>query len=151
MASGQVRRFTGNDYTRDLNAGNIAACEAWSGDVIALQYDNPDIKFVVPEEGLGQWSDNMLVPNKASHLANAEKLMNYYYDPVVAAKVAAWVNYVCPVDGAEQAMEKIDPSLVGNPLIFPTAEYTADAWMFADVDPKKREQYDKLFNEAIGA
>ena len=79
--SGQIRRFTGNDYVRDLNAGNIAACEAWSGDVIAMQYDNPDIKFVIPEEGLGLWSDNMLVPNKADHKANAEKLMDYYYDP----------------------------------------------------------------------
>ena len=85
VASGQIRRFTGNDYVQDLNAGNIVACEAWSGDVLALQADNPDIKFVVPEEGLCLWSDNMLVPNKATHKGNAEVRMNYYYDPEVAA------------------------------------------------------------------
>ena len=100
--------------------GNVVACEAWSGDIIQLQFDNPDIKFVAPEEGLALWSDNMLVPNKATHKANAEELMNFYYDPEVAATLAAWVNYICPVEGAQQAMEKIDSSLVDNELIFPS-------------------------------
>ena len=120
VASGQVRQFTGNEYTRPLNKGDLVACEAWSGDVIAMQYDNPDIRFVTPTEGLSLWSDNMMVPNKAEHKTNAEKLMNYYYDPMVAARLAAWVNYICPVEGAEEAMEQVDPTLVGNPLIFPT-------------------------------
>ena len=70
-----MRAFTGNEYIQDLAAGNIVACEAWSGDVIQAQFDNPDIKFVAPEEGLTLWSDNMLVPNKATHKANAEKLI----------------------------------------------------------------------------
>ena len=99
VASGQIRAFTGNNYTQDLAAGNILACEAWSGDVIQLQFDNPDIKFVTPEEGLSLWSDNMLVPNVAEHQANAEKWIDYYYEPEVAAKLAAWVNYICPGPG----------------------------------------------------
>ena len=151
VGSGQVRRFTGNDYIRDLNAGNIVACEAWSGDVIAMQYDNPDIKWVVPEEGLSLWSDNMLVPNKADHKANAEKLMDYYYDPEVAATLAAWVNYICPVEGAQQAMEKIDPSLVDNPLIFPDEAFLSNAHGFMELDEKTRQSYDKDFAKVIGA
>jgi len=149
--SEQIRRFTGNDYIRDLNAGNIAACEAWSGDVILMQYDNPDIKWVVPEEGLSLWSDNMLVPNKADHKANAEKLMDWYYDPEVAARLAAWVNYICPVEGAREAMEKIDASLVENPLIFPDEEFLSNAFAFMSVDEKKREQYETDFAQVIGA
>jgi len=149
--SEQIRRFTGNDYIRDLNAGNIAACEAWSGDVILMQYDNPDIKWVVPEEGLSLWSDNMLVPNKASHKANAEKLMDWYYDPEVAARLAAWVNYICPVEGAREAMEKIDASLVENPLIFPDEEFLSNAFAFMSVDEKTREQYETDFAQVIGA
>ena len=98
--AGQIRAFTGNEYAQDLVKGNVVACEAWSGDIIQLQFDNPDIKFVAPEEGLALWSDNMLVPNKAEHRANAEELMNFYYDPVNAATLAAWVNYICPVEGA---------------------------------------------------
>ena len=122
VSAGQVRAFTGNEYIQDLAAGNIVACEAWSGDVIQAQFDNPAIKFVAPEEGLMLWSDNMLVPNLAEHQANAEAWMNYYYQPDVAAKLAAWVNYICPVQGAKEEMEKIDPDLVDNPLIFPDDE-----------------------------
>lgn len=151
VASGQIRQFTGNDYTRPLSNGDVVACEAWSGDVIALQYDNPDIKFVQPEEGTVLWSDNMLVPNKAEHKANAEALMNYYYDPEVAARLVAWVNYICPVQGAEEAMAKVDESLVGNPLIFPTAEDLASTMSFMATDTKTREQFDQDFNRVIGA
>ncbi|MBD8869063.1 ABC transporter substrate-binding protein [Nocardioides donggukensis] len=151
VASGQIRQFTGNDYTRPLNNGDVLACEAWSGDIIALQYDNPDIEFVVPEEGMVLWSDNMLVPNKAAHKANAEKLMDYYYEPEVAARLAAWVNYICPVQGAEEAMAEVDDSLVGNPLIFPTEEDLAGTFTFMSTDTKTREGFEKDFNRVIGA
>jgi spermidine/putrescine transport system substrate-binding protein len=151
VAAGQIRRFTGNDYVDDLNAGNLVACEAWSGDVIAMQFDNPHIKWVVPEEGLAIWADNMLVPNKADHKANAEALMNYYYEPEVAATLAAWVNYICPVQGAQQAMEKIDKSLVDNQLIFPTADFLAQTWLFQDLDEKTSRTYSTDFTKAIGA
>ena len=151
VASGQIRRFTGNDYVDDLNAGNLVACEAWSGDVIAMQYDNPDIKWVLPEEGASLWSDNMLVPNKADHKANAEALMDYYYDPEVAATLAAWVNYICPVEGAREAMEAIDPSLVDNQLIFPDEEFLSSTWAFMDVDEARATQYDTDFSRAVGA
>jgi spermidine/putrescine transport system substrate-binding protein len=120
--SGQIRQFTGNNYAQLLAKGDLKACMAWSGDVIQLQFDNPDIKFVVPEAGAMLWSDNMLIPNYAQHKANAEKWMNYYYDPKVAAELAAWVNYICPVAGAQQEMEKIDPQLAKNPLIFPSQD-----------------------------
>jgi spermidine/putrescine transport system substrate-binding protein len=149
--AGQIRSFTGNEYAQDLAKGNIVACEAWSGDVIQLQFDNPDIKFVAPEEGLSLWSDNMLVPNKATHKTNAEKLMNYYYEPEVAARVAAWVNYICPVEGAKQAMEKVDPSLVDNQLIFPSSETLAKAKGFMGLDQKTEQKYQKQFATVIGA
>jgi spermidine/putrescine transport system substrate-binding protein len=150
VSDGQVRRFTGNDYVDDLNNGDLVACEAWSGDVIAMQYDNPDIEWVVPEEGLALWSDNMLVPNKAEHESNAEKLINYYYEPETAARVAAWVNYVCPVQGAREAMKKIDPSLVDAPLIFPDAAFLAKTFSFMSLDEKTAKQYDTDFSQAIG-
>jgi spermidine/putrescine transport system substrate-binding protein len=150
VSSGQVRRFTGNDYVDDLNKGDLVACEAWSGDVIAMQYDNPDIKWVVPEEGLSLWSDNMMVPNKADHKANAEALMNYYYDPEVAATLAAWVNYICPVAGAKEAMEQIDPSLVDAPLIFPDEEFMAQTFAFMSLDEDTARKYETEFSQAIG-
>jgi spermidine/putrescine transport system substrate-binding protein len=151
VAAGQIRRFTGNDYVDDLNAGNLVACEAWSGDVIAMQFDNPDIKWVVPEEGLMIWADNMMVPNKADHKANAEALMDYYYEPEVAATLAAWVNYICPVDGAQEAMKKIDKSLVDSDLIFPSPDFLEQTMLFQSLDEKTRRTYATEFTKAIGA
>jgi spermidine/putrescine transport system substrate-binding protein len=148
VASGQVRRFTGNDYIRDLKSGNLVACMAWSGDIAAAEDDR--IPFVQPEEGLNIWSDNMMVPNKAEHKANAEALMNYYYDPVVAATLAAWVWYICPVDGAREEMEKIDASLVDNNLIFPSDDFLSNTYDFMSLDETTRQGYEKDFSQVIG-
>lgn len=149
VASGHVRAFTGNDYIQDLAAGNIVACEAWSGDVIQVQYDNPDIKFVTPEEGLSLWSDSMMVPNKATHQANAEEYMNYWYEPAVAAKLAAWVNYICPVVGAREEMEKLDPSLVDNPLIFPSDEELEESFDFMPLSEADTRDYEREWSDVI--
>ena len=151
VENGHVRSFTGNEYAQDLVKGNVVACEAWSGDVLQLQLDNPEIKFVAPEEGLSLWSDNMLIPNRAAHKANAEAWMNYYYDPKVAAKLAAWVNYICPVDGAQEEMHKIDKDLAKNPLIFPTPDTLKNAHDFMALDEGVQRQYQKQFEAVIGA
>ncbi len=129
------------------------ACEAWSGDVIAMQFDNPDIKFVAADGGhLSLWSDNMMVPNQATHKANAEALMNYYYEPEVAARLAAWVNYICPVEGAEEAMES-DRRLAGRqPADLPRrGGLRDDVRLHGHSTTKTREQFDKDFNQIIGA
>jgi len=143
VKDGQIRAFNGNDYLNDLANGNTAACEAWSGDVIVTQADNPDIKWVVPDEGLSLWSDNMIVPNLATHQLNAEKWMNFYYEPEIAAKLAAWNYYICPVKGAEEAMEKVDPSAVGNPLIFPDDEMLANTFDFMPLDDRQSTAYER--------
>jgi spermidine/putrescine transport system substrate-binding protein len=119
---GQIRRFTGNDYTKDLAAGNLWACVAWSGDLVQLKADNPALEFVVPPEGGMSWSDNMMIPQKAKATYGAETWMNYVYDPQVAAVLAAYVNYFCPVKGAREILEKTDPEIAENPLIFPDAK-----------------------------
>ncbi len=150
VADGQIRAFTGNDYTQDLAAGNILACEAWSGDVIQLQLDNPDIKFVAPEEGLSLWSDNMIVPNLATHEGNAERWIDYYYEPAVAAKLASWVNYICPVKGAREEMEKIDPSLVENKLIFPDDEMLSETFDFMPLDDQQQSEYEGDWSDVTG-
>lgn len=151
VASGQVRRFTGNDYIRDIKSGNLVACEAWSGDIFANQRANPELKFIAPEEGLNIWSDNMMVPNRADHKANAEALMNYYYRPEVAAELAAWVWYISPVEGAQEEMRKIAPALADEPLIFPTPEFLEQTHGFMSLDESTRQQYEKDFAQAIGA
>ncbi|WP_446212757.1 polyamine ABC transporter substrate-binding protein [Micromonospora sp. IBSANI012] len=149
--SGQIRKFTGNDYAPDLAKGDIAACIGWSGDVIQLGFEDEKVKFVVPDSGVMLWSDNMLVPNKATHKANAEQLINYYYEPAVAAKLAAYVNYICPVKGAQAEMEKIDPELAANPLIFPDEAMLSKSKVFMALDEKQEREYEGKFQQVIGA
>jgi spermidine/putrescine transport system substrate-binding protein len=151
VASGQIRRFTGNDYAPDLAKGDIAACIAWSGDVLQLTAENEKIQFIAPDSGVMLWSDNMLVPNKATHKANAEKLMNYYYEPAVAAELAAYVNYICPVQGAQEAITKIDPALATNPLIFPDDATLGRTRSFMALDEAQERTYSQKFQQAIGA
>lgn len=149
VESGQIRRFTGNDYAPDLQRGDIAACAGWSGDVIQLSGANPKIQFVAPDSGIMLFSDDLVVPNKSSQLRNAEKLINYYYDPAVAARVAAAVGYICPVDGAQREMEKIDPELATNPLIFPTPELLAKADSFKPMPEEENRAYERKFQAVI--
>jgi spermidine/putrescine transport system substrate-binding protein len=91
------------------------------------------------------WSDNMLIPNKAQHKLNAELWMNYYYDPAVAAELAAWVNYICPVAGAQEEMEKIDPKLASNPLIFPTEDDYAKFSIFRGLTDTESATFTQQF------
>ncbi|MFY1619450.1 extracellular solute-binding protein [Micromonospora sp. WMMD736] len=149
--SGQIRKFTGNDYAPDLAKGDIAACIGWSGDVIQLSSENEKVRFVAPDSGVMLYSDNMMVPNKAAHKGNAEALINYYYEPAVAAKLAAYVNYICPVKGAQAEMEKIDPELAANPLIFPDDALLAKSKVFMALDEKQEKEYEGKFQQVIGA
>ncbi|MEV4118312.1 spermidine/putrescine ABC transporter substrate-binding protein [Micromonospora sp. NPDC049645] len=149
--SGQIRKFTGNDYAPDLAKGDIAACIGWSGDVIQLSSEDEKVRFVAPDSGVMLYSDNMMVPNKAAHRGNAEALINYYYEPAVAAKLAAYVNYICPVKGAQAEMEKIDPELAANPLIFPDEALLSKSKVFMALDEKQEKEYEGKFQQVIGA
>jgi spermidine/putrescine transport system substrate-binding protein len=119
--SGQIRRFTGNDYAQPLTKGDIAAAVAWSGDMVQLLADNPKLRWEIPEAGGMIWTDNMFIPTDGS-VATASTYMNSVYDPAVAAEIAAYVNYVTPVKGAKEVLAKTDPETAANPLIFPTDE-----------------------------
>lgn len=147
----QIRRFTGNDYTADLSKGDIAACVGWAGDVIQLQADNPDIKFAIPAAGYITSSDNLLVPAQARHKTNAEKLIDYYYEPPVAAQLAAYINYVCPVDGVRDELAKIDESMASNTLILPDKEMAAKSRSFRSLSTEEETAYEEKFAKLIGA
>lgn len=146
---GQFRRVAGNDYAGDLVSGNVAVAIGYSGDVFQLTLEDPDVQFVVPEEGGGFFSDVMLIPAGAAHHLNAERLMNHYYDPEVAARLAAWVQYMTPVDGAREAMERVDPTQVDNTAIFPEATDLAAAHPFMALDDATELAYIRAYQGVI--
>ncbi len=122
--SGQIRRFTGNDYASDLTNGNVDAVIGWSGDAVQLQIENPNIEWRMPTEGCMLWSEDMVIPVGAPNPTAAEAFMNYVYEPKNQAQIAEYVNYVTPVEGVKQVLEKRDPELAENKLIFPSASFT---------------------------
>lgn len=148
---GQIRRFTGNDYTSDLTKGDLAACIAWAGDVVQLKADSPDVDFVIPDSGYLTSTDNMLIPNKARHKTNAERLIDYYYEPRPAAELAAYINYVCPVDGVKAELEKIDKDAADNPLILPDKAMAARSRAFRLLSDEEETAYEEKFAKLTGA
>lgn len=146
--AGQIRRFTGNDYTSDLAKGNLWVAMAYSGDLVQLQADNPNLEFVYPEEGAMLFTDNMLMPAKAEHAYAAETMMNYVYDPEVAAKIAAYVNYIPPVKGVQ---ELLDAELADNPLIFPPPEIVDRLHPYPALSPEDERAMHERMAEVVGA
>ncbi|MFN3255229.1 MAG: PotD/PotF family extracellular solute-binding protein [Ilumatobacter sp.] len=149
--NGQIRRFTGNDYLNDLSTGNFAACIGWSGDVVQLSVENPNIRFVIPEEGGTSWADAMVMPKGAANRDAAAKWMDFCYDPVQAAQITAWVQYVSPVAGVRDELAKIDPELAENPLLFPDDETVSRTFAFANLAEDVEAEYDARFAEITGA
>ncbi|MET8637494.1 polyamine ABC transporter substrate-binding protein [Streptomyces sp. NPDC004096] len=149
--NGQIRRFTGNDYTSDLTKGDLAACVAWGGDIVQLQADSPDVAYIIPDSGYMTSTDNMLVPNKARHKANAERLIDFYYEPDQAAALAGYVNYVSPVDGVKPYLEKIDKDAANNPLILPDKAMAAKSHAFRSLTQKEETAYEEKFAKLTGA
>ncbi|MFF6998095.1 PotD/PotF family extracellular solute-binding protein [Streptomyces sp. NPDC008313] len=148
---GQIRRFTGNDYTSDLTKGDLAACLAWAGDVVQLKADSPDVDFLIPDSGYLTSTDVLLVPNKARHKTNAERLIDYYYEPRTAAQLAAYINYVCPVDGVKDELAKIDEDAANNPLIIPDKAMAAKSHAFRSLTQKEETAYEEKFAKLTGA
>jgi spermidine/putrescine transport system substrate-binding protein len=145
--SGQIRQVYGNDYLDELLNGNLAVALGWSGDIVANQEDNPQLRFAFPEEGFMLWNDNMMIPKGAANKLGAEQWMNHYYDPAIAAELAAWVWYVSPVEGAKEAVADIDPALADEPLIFPTPELLANSYSVRSFT----EEEEATVNEAVAA
>jgi spermidine/putrescine transport system substrate-binding protein len=149
--SGQIRGFTGNEYTKDITKGDTWLLIGWSGDAVQLKVDNPNIEFVVPETGAHLWTDNMQIPVGAPHAFTAQKMIDFVYRPEVQADIAAYVNYICPVNGVKEILAKRDPALANNQLIFPDDAFLENTFIFRELNPEEMREIDEAFQQVIGA
>jgi spermidine/putrescine transport system substrate-binding protein len=146
--SGQIRRFTGNDYVQPLATGDLAACIAWSGDIASVVADNPNLKWAIPEKGGIIWTDNMLIPLGGS-VPTASTYMNFVYDPRIAAQIAVGTSYISAVKGVKEEAVNLDPTSANNPLIFPDDE-TLSRVHFNDPEMVNNEDYITRWQEVQG-
>ncbi|MCG7596195.1 spermidine/putrescine ABC transporter substrate-binding protein [Mycobacterium sp. PSTR-4-N] len=147
---GQIRRFTGNDYADDLAAGNIAVAQAYSGDVVQLQADNPDLQFVVPESGATTFVDTMVVPYTTQNQKAAEAWINYVYDRANYAKLVAFVQYVPVLSDMTEELEKVDPAAAKNPLINPSKEVLDKSKGWAPLTDEQTQEYNTAYAAVTG-
>ncbi len=147
--AGQIKAFTGNDFRDPLVKGDTAACVGWTGDFVQAKVDNPSVGYALPETGFTMSSDNLVIPAMAQHKKNAEKLINYYYDPKVMAEVVAYVNYVGPVVGLKDILLKSDPAMANNELIFPTAETLARGQVFRSLTVEEETSFNRQFQALV--
>ncbi|MFO7628253.1 MAG: spermidine/putrescine ABC transporter substrate-binding protein [Prochlorococcaceae cyanobacterium] len=145
--SGQIRRFTGNDYQNDLLAGNLAACIGWSGDVAQLALEQPDLRFLVPESGGILWADVMLMPKGARHREAVARWLNWVYEPSEAARIAAAVQYISPVEGVSDILSKDQATaqLASNPLMFSDAAMLKRLYSFGPLSASEEERWEERF------
>lgn len=150
VEDGQVRNIKGNSYLEDLKSEDTLAAICWSGDITVINAEAGDKwEFLIPAGGGTLWNDNFLVPIGSPRKTNAETLINYYYEPEVAAEVAAWVNFITPVVGAKEAATAIDPELAENQLIFPNEETLSNAFVFRSLSGAEEQKYQADFQSIL--
>jgi spermidine/putrescine transport system substrate-binding protein len=153
-SDGQIRSFTGNEYTKDLSSGNFAACIGWSGDVLQLSKDNPDIKFFVPEEGGTSWYDTMVWMKGSENGNSVSQWMNYVYDPVNAARLTAFIKFISPVKGVREELVKMggkNAALAEDPLLFPDDATLSRLQTWGGLSEAEETKFDERFSSIVGA
>jgi spermidine/putrescine transport system substrate-binding protein len=151
--SGQIRRFTGNEYLDLLRSGEFQVCLAWSGDMYRLTKERPDIRFRIPLEGGIRWFDTMVVPRGAENLAAAARWMDFVYDPTNAAKITSAVHFISPVLGVQQALQQQGgdaATLAQDPILFPDDVTRQRLYTWGTLDIADEERLQARFDRIIG-
>lgn len=150
-AIGQVARFTASEFTDALKTGEFAACLAWSGDIVQLQAERPDIRFVIPVEGAIRWFDSMVIPKYAANPAGAAAWMDFAYHPTNAARITQAVQYISPVLGVREALVAQGgeaAALADNPILFPDDATRRRLYFWtgldADVESRLQERFSAI-------
>ena len=141
--------IVGNEYLKNFAAKKTWAAMVWSGDLASSGTEGDT--FQVPEEGVMIWTDNMVIPKGAVNKYTAELMINFVYDPVIAAQIEDYVYYVCPVKGADLEIKKLDPGAESNPLIFPPADVVAKYHNFQFLSADLESKLDELYLDLTGA
>lgn len=151
LRSKQIARVKGNSYVQDLEKDDTLAALCWSGDIAVLNAEAGERwSFEIPESGGTTSADSFLLPAGSAKGEEVAALIDYYYQPEVAAVVADYVWFMTPVAGAREAMERVNPEQVDNPYIFPDEAMTARLQGFRSLAPDEDQRYSAAFARVMG-
>jgi spermidine/putrescine transport system substrate-binding protein len=145
--------FADNSYLKNFAAKKTWAAMVWSGDLASSGTEGDT--FVVPTEGAMIWTDNMLIPMGAANKYTAELMINFVYDPKVAARIENYVYYVSPVNGAKEELEALNKDAPLDKyhleLLFPPDDVVAKQKNFQFLAPDLETTMDELFLDLSGS
>ena len=149
-----VRSYYGNDYVQPLANGDLALTMAWSGDVLGKTLGGSSkIEFVVPDEGGILWVDNLAIPQNAANPMDAHELMNFVYQPDIAAQMTAWINYISPVPEAQAILQDANDAytrqVANSPLVFPTPDMESRLHHYKNLTEEEEAEWNELFDGVV--
>jgi spermidine/putrescine transport system substrate-binding protein len=160
--AGIVRKYYDQSYIDAVSKGDVWLSMAWSGDVFQRQISGEPVKFVVPEEGGTIWTDNMLIPKNAANPLDALMLMDYLYQPAIAAQLDEYVQYVSPVPSIQDLMreeagkakggdKKTLDEMVASPLLFPSEADYAKLRNYTKLTTAQEQVFNPIFQSITQA
>jgi spermidine/putrescine transport system substrate-binding protein len=159
--AGLVHAYYQQPYLQALASGQTWISMAWSGDIFQQNLSGgTKLRFVIPEEGGTIWTDNMVIPRQAQNPVDAMTLMDWYYQPRIAAQLTEAINYIPPVPAAQPLVLRDAARAKGGEKELLTQVATSDQiWLtpaevsrlhnYADVSGKKQQQYLSIFQSVI--
>jgi spermidine/putrescine transport system substrate-binding protein len=154
---GIVRKYYENDYIDALSRGDVWLTMAWSGDIFQQNLnEGSNLKFVIPQEGATIWTDNMMIPKTAENPVDALMMMDFFFQPDVAANLTEFISYVTPVPGAKQVIaadaakasgsdKKSLEAMATSPLVFPTDADYAKLRHYRSLTSAEEKGYNAVF------
>ena len=142
-----LAKFESEQYKGGVASGEFLLVHGYSGDLLQVQKENPDIDFVIPMEGTSIACDDLVIPKDAKETPLAHAFINFIHDPDVAAENTNFISYVCP---NKTSYPKVDPALRNNPAVFLAPEVKAKCEVIDDLGPDTAK-YTKIWDQIKAA
>lgn len=134
------------DQVRDKMIGNEAAIGViYSGEAIYTQMENPDLEYVIPEEGSNIWIDSWVIPKNAENKENAEKFINFLCRPEIALMNFEYITYSTPNSEARKLIE--DEAIRNSEIAFPDLSKYDNLETFQYLGTEADQTYGELWNQ----
>lgn len=147
FARGQFR-VTGYDYLQGLASGDLWLCFITTADPTIL--GNPDVQFTYASEGSLALIDSIVIPTGSPNRVSAQKLIDFWYDPVNAARLVTDLHYQTPVAGTQALVRAKDPALAANPLAFPPPDVQDQIYGYPNWNNEQIDEISRLWETLTG-
>ena len=138
-----LAKFENEQYKNGLASGEFLLVHGYSGDLMLVKAENPDIQIAVPEEGSQINFDDMVIPVGAPQPELAHKMINFILEPQSAAELTEYIYFLCP---NRPSYELLAEETRADPILFPPAEVVAKLETLADLG-ENNAKYTKLWDE----